>query len=229
MKLIKKASGKIIIKLSQMDWERIGQKGGWLKKSEKATREFLDEITKSGPQSINNFNEQFEQRTRRNDHVSNYGWALPNEDAINQIKSFVGADKIIEIGSGLGAWAKLLQSEGISITPTDISIDPNVNRQIGRSKGHTNIEVIDGVNAIKKYGDHSVLMMVWPPYDNPIAFNVLNSFKGNKVIFVGEGYGGCTADDNFFNLLEEEWSLYSYISIPSWPMINDGLFLYIRN
>ena len=47
--------------------------------------------------------------------TENYGWAVPAEKAIEKIKTFVVNDKVVEIGSGYGLWAKLMQDAGIQI------------------------------------------------------------------------------------------------------------------
>ena len=125
-------------------------------------------------------------------------------------------------------WAKLLRSEGIQVTPTDLSLSKEKNPYIKRTKGFLDVEEIGGLEAVKKYGDHSILMMSWPPYDDPFAYNVLKAFMGDKLIFVGEGYGGCTGDDDFFSLLDEEWNHVDEIDIPQWSGIHDYLSLYVR-
>ena len=77
-------------------------------------------------------------------------------------------------------------------------------------------------------------MMVWPPYDDPFAYKSLSAFRGNKLIFIGEGAGGCTGDDDFFNLLCSQWQEVTNIGpedwegIPNWHGIHDRLHLYSR-
>ena len=204
----------------------------WYKKykiSEKETLDFLSGIKELGPQDYSKENQNlYGDYQRRRNFIHEYGWSVPNEEAINSIKDFVENDSILEIGSGLGTWAKLLQSEGISVTPTDLSLDPKENPYIIEKKPYTNVDQINADKAIKKYGNHKVLMMVWPPYDSPMAYNALKLFAGDKLIFVGEGHGGCTADGNFFNLLESDWNHVENVFIPRWSGIHDSLSLYKR-
>ena len=205
-------------------------KMNWYKKykiAEEATLDFLKEIKEIGP-SEDQYGFSMSEWGKRNDFTGNYGWSVPNEEAIESIKEFVENELVLEVGSGLGMWAKLFQSEGIRITPTDLSLNLDKNHYVKKNKGFVDVEEIDGNEAIKKYGDHTVLMMSWPPYDDPFAYNVLKAFMGDKLIFVGEGHGGCTGDDDFFKLLWDEWDRTKDVDIPQWSGIHDGVTLYSR-
>lgn len=48
-----------------------------------------------------------------------FSYAVPSKDSINQLKKYIGKNKILEISSGLGLWAYLLFQEGVNIIPTD--------------------------------------------------------------------------------------------------------------
>jgi hypothetical protein len=49
------------------------------------------------------------------------------------------------------------------------------------------------------------LFLCWPSYAEPWAAQSLACYTGDLLIYCGEGEGGCTADDEFFHLLEAEW------------------------
>lgn len=156
-----------------------------------------------------------------------YAWAVPTKKAIEEIKQFVGNEQVIEIGAGLGLWAKLLQDIGIHVVPIDTFT--------GRGKyypenriPYTDVEEIGHTDALHKYPSHRVLMLVWPPYDDPMAYETLKNFTGNKLIYVGESGGGCTGDDKFCYLLGSEWQEVKQINIPQWMGIHDYLWLYVR-
>ena len=77
-----------------------------------------------------------------------------------------------------------------------------------KRKTFTHIEVMDAIDAIKKFGKEvEFIIMSWPPYNEPIAYEVLKTMRevnpNLKLIFIGEDYGGCTADDNFFDNVKE--------------------------
>ncbi len=74
-----------------------------------------------------------------------------------------------------------------------------------------------------------VLMLCWPPYAEPMGFHALKGFRGDRLVYIGERYGGCTGDDAFHELLEAEWDTISEHALPQWEGINDRLFIYQRN
>ena len=135
-------------------------------------------------------------------------WGIPTPKIIYDICKFVETDDILEIGAGTGLWAKLLNLRGINIIATDIG---ESGEYYNYNKTFYPIDIINGVDAIKKYKDYNVLLICWPPM-NSIAYDCLNKFTGNKLIYIGEPKFGCTADDDFFELLDQEWKLFdSYL------------------
>jgi hypothetical protein len=167
---------------------------------------------------------------RRDQFVSNYGWAVPSQEAIDKIKNFVGGGQILEVGSGLGMWAKLIQDAGVKITPTDIKeksghLDPN-------KPFFTEVEQMDHLQALQQYGQHDVLMLVWPGRDS-MAQQALNNFKGSKVIYVGEnvhGNPGATGTPEFHDKLHDakQWQQVDMVCIPTWEGMHDCMTFYER-
>ena len=202
-----------------MNWYKITQSGLW---------EDIEEKTRNSDAF------GIETYFNRSKFTKNYGWAIPSKEAIEGIKKFVGNNKVIEVGSGLGLWAKLLQDAGVHVTATDLSLNPlseegKGNRYIDTTNTFTDVEEIGNIDAIEKYRDHSALLMVWPPYDDPMADESLKAFQGDKLIFIGEGQGGCTGGEGFFCTLANEWTDRGYINIPNWDGIHDYIHLFTKN
>ena len=199
-------------------------------------REFVEEDLKALEEDTSKYIDEFmANRNARDLFIYKLGWAIPNPEAIETIKKFVGTDFILEVCSGLGMWARLLMDEGVSIVASDR--DPEWISPIHKmyEQNLSKIKRIRSMNVLKAeavtalrifYPD--VLMMIWPPYDRPVAKDALDAFKGNKFIYVGEGSGGCTGTDDFHDQLEEEWDESEVIHIPQWEHIHDNLFLYTR-
>jgi len=166
--------------------------------------------------------------SRRSGFISQYGWSVPSEKGIEKLKEFVGNEKVIEVGAGYGLWAKLMQDADIQIVPTDMPLEREDRSQVPKDHAYTDIERLNNLDAMQKYIDFGVLMMVWPPYNDPMAYETLKKFKGNKLIFVGEGARGCTGCDKFFDLLGKNWKEVETVFLPQWHGIHDGLQLYVR-
>ena len=154
-----------------------------------------------------------------------FSWAIPSDEAILKIREFVGEETILEIGAGLGYWAKLLQRKGVKLIPTD-----NKGASWKHNANPSFIDIIckNHTEAIESFPNATVLFLCWPPYANPMATESLKLFRGDKLIYIGETLGGCNATDDFFSALETQWEEINDISIEQWYGIHDRLFLYER-
>ena len=165
----------------------------------------------------NNYFLNFSQRTNL---AVEFAWAIPNDEALNAIKAL--GMPIVEIGAGSGYWAKLLQDMGVGIVPIDS--EPIPNSYV--TKRYTDI-IQGSVELLEQYPNHA-LMLCWPPYDKPMAADALKAYLGKTVIYIGEGYGGCTGDDEFHHLLDKYWEFTVDVDIPQWYGIHDRLYIYER-
>ena len=126
------------------------------------------------------------------------------------------------IGSRNGFWDKLLEILGGIV----ISTDTEINLGEEPLRYHDGIMAFGAVQAVKTFLP-KVLFMFWMK-KGTYAHDALLEFKGDTLIFVGEGRGGIVANDAFFNLLKEEWVLEKNIELQKWLNIRDGLSIYKR-
>lgn len=161
---------------------------------------------------------------RRQAFVDRYAWAVPSENTIKEISEFVKNDKVLEIGAGLGLWAKLISEYGINIKATD-NFDKHwkVNYD-----SFFPVRKMTYSSAFKKYKNRDVLFLCWPPYKSSMAHHSLSKFNGTKLIYIGEAEGGCNADDPFFRLLKTQWEKSKVVDITQWPLIHDRMWFYVR-
>jgi hypothetical protein len=61
-----------------------------------------------------------------------------------------------------------------------------------------------------------------------MATESLRHYTGDLVIYVGEGDGGCTGDNEFHRILREQWREISVVHIPQWDGLHDVMFMYQR-
>lgn len=168
---------------------------------------------------------------QKGNFTQEYSWAIPTKHAIKEMKAFIKGRNVLEIGSGLGLWAKLMQNAGIHITPTEpLSMSQEEKGNFyGNTEPYTKLHDMDMNKAMEQFGSsNDVLMLVWPPYNDPLANNALKLFQGNSVIYIGEGGYGCTGDDNFHCSLSEEWEEVKEVDLPQWRGIHDRMFFYNR-
>jgi hypothetical protein len=148
-----------------------------------------------------------------------YAWAIPNEAALAVL---VESSPIIEIGAGTGYWAALASSRGCDV----VAVDENP----GRNNWCNHAPYFDVVKGstehVNRHRDRT-LFLCWPPMTS-MARSALGQYRGQRVVFVGEGEGGCCADDDFFALLAKRYELARTVDIPQWWGLNDYMAIYER-
>jgi hypothetical protein len=164
--------------------------------------------------------------TVRDQFVATFGFAILTRETIETLRQF---EPILEVGSGSGYWSYELQQAGIDCIATD-SHTGNYNVSNERhwpwKKKYTEVERLTATQAVRKYPGRT-LLMVWPDYEVTWAYRALRAYTGKTVIYVGEGDGGCTADDKFHQYLDCEFEERA-VSIPKFWGIRDYLGIWTR-
>lgn len=160
----------------------------------------------------------------RHELVRTHAWAIPTERAIDAIVKHSPAG-VVEIGAGGGYWARMLRERGLLV----MAYDEEEVHNVVRSRGSWSPVDVGGPEKAALW-PQLTLFLCWPPYDTPMALMSLLAYKGDKFVYVGEGYGGCTGDDAFHALLEKEWREIEDdgVWLPQWPGIHDTLYVYER-
>lgn len=158
----------------------------------------------------------------RGDLTRKYGFAIPNKAALDFVASW---GPIVEMGAGTGYWAHLLRKMKCDVIAYD-NLEGHSPDAYGFT--HTWTPIIKGNTARLRDHPDRTLLISWPDYKTMFGSNCLRYYKGKRVIYIGEGKGGCTGNDHFHNLLKEEWELVHRIRLPCWPGIHDDLEAYER-
>lgn len=158
---------------------------------------------------------------RRRELVSDYSWAIPNDDALDAIAEL---SPIIEIGAGNGYWAMLLRERGADVGATDPHPAGSGNNFARRS--WSQVERVSGLPA----GLHvyPTLFLCWPSEDEVWPEKVLAEFSGPTVAYIGEPEGGCCASPGFFAMLERGFEQIRQVTIPRWYGMRDDLTIWRR-
>lgn len=174
------------------------------------------EIPPSGPRVYDwqhpNFAENY---TARGECTKRGMWAIVDMEWTRKLAHWSGARQVLEVMAGKGWLAKALSLHGVNIVATD---------NMGWTNMHSDptylfpVEKLGARAAINKYPNADILLISWPPYDDPEIMKVCKAWGSNRpIIYIGEGQGGCTAIDGFFEHFYEEDTLY----IPQWDGIHD--------
>ncbi len=156
-------------------------------------------------------------------------WAVPTTRAIQAIADL--DMPVVEIGAGTGYWAWLLQQVGVSVVAFDKYLEGHY--QDTGDPCQTNddhwVEVQEGTHTVlyDAYQDHA-LMLCWPPYANEMASDCLRAYEGDTLIYIGEGHGGCTGNDDFHLDLDMGWTRVAGVALPKWPGLHDDMNIYRR-
>lgn len=139
----------------------------------------------------------------REDYVRDIAWWLLTKKNIDLLSNILKNKKVLSIGSGLGYGEKWIEKVGKNIK---FIITDKGNSRFFNSKLPNWVKKIDGESALEKYqSEVDVVFLAWPPYNSDLAYNVLMNLDKNKpLIVIGEGIGGCTANDDFWLELENK-------------------------
>jgi len=152
--------------------------------------------------------------SERSELVKKYAWAILNDEAIQTLVKY---SPIISVGSGSGYNEYLLREAGADILASDL--DPPAETWMPVLKQ-------EAVEVAREHNDRAI-MYCWPHFAYSWPELSLKAYRGNTVLFIGEGKGGCTGSEDFHDLLDE-WDCIDNVCIPRWWGIYDSLTIYHR-
>jgi hypothetical protein len=153
------------------------------------------------------------------DKASSFAWAIPDELAMKIISHY---SPIVEVGAGLGYWARCMRERGIEVTAYDIHVspfdgeaggnceqsdkiggaegsDPDEQRQGSFPRAWTNVER-GGPDVLRHVPSTSALFLCYPDdfeeSEESMADSCLDNFVGDTVIHVGEWLGASACRPN---------------------------------
>lgn len=165
---------------------------------------------------------------RRTDLTSEYAWTITDPATVAFVVEHVGP-RVIDPLAGSGYWAWLLRQHNIDVAASDLKPPGTAKNQWHRGDAtHTEVVASDAVDAVTVLGDERTLLLAWPPYDDPIGAAVLDAFRGPRVVYVGEGEGGCCGDDNMWEVLRSGWHQVAEHRPVQWWGMHDWVTVYER-
>lgn len=162
----------------------------------------------------------FEMRTEL---TSKYSWTITNPDTVAFVALYAG-NGLVDPMAGTGYWAYVLGQMGVPVVCYDK--EPGTNHWHEGRELWVPVTEADCETSVALHGNRT-LFLSWPPMSNDGA-RALKVYEGSRVIYIGEGAGGCTGDDDFHDMLETYWNEVSYHRPVQWWGLNDYITVYDR-
>jgi hypothetical protein len=164
--------------------------------------------------------------------IERMGFVLLSEKWLKPLAGWIGNRRCLEVMSGTGSLSYGLKQYGVNIKATDNFSWGKENPKAKFNNYWTDIENIDAIEAVNKYGkDTDIIIMSWA-YMDDIAYRVLQAMREVNpncvMIYIGEWEGGCTADDSFFESLigiEDDKFDEAVSGLQRWDGIHDFAYL----
>lgn len=150
-----------------------------------------------------------EEYTVRQKYIEDGMFAFVSWKWLYPFVEWINNRKCLEVMAGRGILSLALRQKGIDVIATDDFSWSKIEHGNFKkwSDTVTEVEELDAIESVEKYGkDIDILIMSWP-YMDDTAYKViktLNEINPHALtVYIGEGRGGCTANDIFFDNFEE--------------------------
>jgi hypothetical protein len=159
----------------------------------------------------------------RERYLQQYGFAILDEATVQVLAPYA---PIVEVGAGSGYWAYELCQAGVEVVATD----PGTGRYHGLTRWVPWLPIarLTGVQAVRQYPDHT-LLIVWPDYGQRWVSKTLRAYRGETVLYVGEGKAGCTGDAAFHAVLAARFPDVRVHPLPQFDNSQDALHICRRS
>lgn len=158
-----------------------------------------------------------------------YSWSVPDPDSIAFVRQHANG-AILDPMAGTGYWEYVLTQSGVDCVAFDQhpprEDSPDNPWHIGVAQ-HVRVRQGDAAEIAAICEPERTLFLSWPPMDDS-AYKAVKAYRGNRVIYIGEGNGGCTADEDFFELLAASWQETATHKIAQWSGLHDFITVFDR-
>ncbi len=161
---------------------------------------------------------------QRHEHVHRYSWTITDPDTVAFVAQHSGG-RLVDPMAGTGWWAHLLGQHGVDVVSYDV--DPVGNHWHKGADLHAPVVAMEAVDAVALHPDRT-LFLSWPPYDKPDGADTIRAYRGDRLILIHEGEGGCIGDDDMFAELATNWvEVASHVPV-QWFGLHDRIDVYTR-
>lgn len=140
--------------------------------------------------------------TARYKWTQSVAWFIPTLESVTILAQFLQGKKVVEPGAGTGYLAAHLRRMGV----TDYNAVDSQESHFEPGTLTYGIIVGDAVNHIND--SYDAVVLTWPSYNTPFGANVVRRMTPGQVLYYqGENEGGCTGDDEMFDLLHDHFEV----------------------
>jgi len=160
--------------------------------------------------------------------IPRYAWTVSDPETVDFVLRFCG-DTVIDPMAGSGYWARLLAERGVfTLTYDRHAATPEDNHWHRGVEHWTTVLPGEAADTVAAAGSGVTLLLSWPPYNTSDGADAVRAYTGQRIIYIGEGDGGCTGDDALHKILETEWAEVEYHAPVQWWGLHDIVFVYDR-
>jgi hypothetical protein len=138
----------------------------------------------------------------RSELCARYTWSIPSPGDIAWLAKRLDGRGVVEIGAGSGYWAWQLAQAGVDVAAYDPQ-PPGPGNAFNQHRLYHSVQTGDHEKAAEH--PERALMLCWPSYGASFAKQALHHYRGDTVVYIGEGEGGCCADDRFHRILARDY------------------------
>jgi len=178
------------------------------------------------------------EQIRRMEYITNYGFSVPTENTIDFIHDVIveAGGNCMSLGSGDTALVESLLSSYEDIDIIAIDNFSSDGSELMREPFNSELMIVnsDARTAIANYPKCNTYMLVWPSYENDMAYDALleiesksrNSADKPLIIYWGENIVECDVNQKLIKHLNENWQEY-LIHVPrQWTTLHDKIYVY---
>ena len=185
----------------------------------------------------------------RDELLVQFGFAVPDDAALARVARH-SPNGVVEIGAGLGYWARLLADRGTDVVAYDIVPPPAPDNQ-WFARVDPGVPVAPGSERAAREHPDRTLLLVWPTRNEDWGADAALAHAaggGQRLVYVGEPPGGRTGDARLHAALglagrclacsygvidvpctcgvTTQWQLIEELLLPRWDDGDDRLYVF---
>jgi hypothetical protein len=163
-------------------------------------------------------------------------WAVYSTEFLDSMQRLLAGRRVLEVCAGRGVMSRVMRGRGEDWTATDLNPVTD------------DVEEMDAIEAVRQYKPDAIVAS-WIPYGSDLDVQLAEVARelGIPMVVIGEGNGGCTGSEAFWNRSREsyydwqaddgeeeitndsvDWSIEDlgslfdwFVDVPRWDGIND--------